>query len=68
MMTRNATSKDYAIKLKQVRLELKACQEERDQLIKEREESKEEILKVLDKNRALKTELSDLDIRLERNH
>lgn len=63
--SRAATSRQLEIKLKKALLELKASQELSERLLREREESEEEILKVMHKNTELKNELSELDIRYQ---
>jgi hypothetical protein len=63
MMTRKATSKDMEMKLKQSLTDLAASRDLCDRLTQEREESEQEIVKILDTNKGLKHELAELHVK-----
>lgn len=62
MMTRQATVKNIELKLQQALLDIKAYKELNDQLLQEREESEEEVQKIIAKNTELKAELVKVHI------
>lgn len=63
MLTRKATAKDVEMKLKQALLDLKAARDLNSQLLQEREDSEKEIIKTIEKNSELKSELADLHLK-----
>lgn len=60
MMTRRALTQNTELKLQQVLEELEASKNSCDQLMLERDESEEEIKKIIEKNTKLKNELAEL--------
>ncbi|CAG9790314.1 unnamed protein product [Diatraea saccharalis] len=60
MMTRKATAQNTEFKLRQTLKELKQSKETCDQLLRDREESEEEIKKIIAKNSQLKSDLAEL--------
>ncbi|PZC83521.1 hypothetical protein B5X24_HaOG207504 [Helicoverpa armigera] len=62
VMTRKATAKDMEVKLKLALEKLKTSEELCQQLLRERDDSEEEIQKVISKNSELKSQLAELHI------
>lgn len=60
--TRKATVKDMEVKLKDTLEELKTSKELCGQLLRERDESEEEIQNIINKNSGLKSQLAELHI------
>lgn len=60
LSTRSTTARQTEMKLKVALQELQASKDLSDKLIREREESEDEILKIINKNTQLKSELSEL--------
>ncbi|XP_047039921.1 uncharacterized protein LOC124644531 isoform X2 [Helicoverpa zea] len=62
VMTRKATAKDMEVKLKLALEKLKTSEELCQQLLRERDDSEEEIQKIISKNSELKSQLAELHI------
>ncbi|XP_028166012.1 uncharacterized protein LOC114356849 [Ostrinia furnacalis] len=65
MLTRKAAAQNTELKLKRALEELKSSQETCNQLIREREESEEDIQSIINKNTHLKKDLAELHTRYQ---